>query len=200
MRKALVASVWIMSAFGLVAPGAAQPVHSDAHANTSESNPLVLRPGDGEPRLRRLPPAALSGIAAPFLIKVDPTPQNGAAQDFFVFTESVPVGASIAPHKHPHAEELIFIQDGRGSAWLNGRETKLEPGTIIYMPRNTGVRLVNDGKGPIALVAVFSRQGFDTYQRAISAPAGKPAKPLTAAELNSIRLMHQDSVIYDTKK
>lgn len=170
--------------------------HSEGQSNTGVASPLVLQPGDGEQRLRRPPPAALSGIAAPFLIKIDPTQRNGAAQDFFVFTENVPVGASIAPHRHPHAEEMIFIHGGYGTAWLDGRQAKLEPGTIIYMPRNTGVRLVNDGKTPIALLAVFSRQGFDTYQRAISVPAGQPAKPLTEKELNAIRSMHRDSVIY----
>lgn len=61
-----------------------------------------------------------------------------------MFTDNVPVGASIGPHKHTCAEELIFIHDGHGTAWLKGQEAKLEPGTIIYMPRNTGVRLVSE--------------------------------------------------------
>lgn len=199
MQKTLVGLACFIAPLSLATQATGQLAQADAQTRTDAASPLVLQPRDGEARLRRRPPAALSGIAAPFLIKVDPTGKNGSAQDFFVFTESVPVGASIAPHKHPHAEELIFIHDGHGTAWLDGHEAKLEPGTIIYMPRNTGVRLVNDGKAPIALIAVFSRQGFDTYQRAISVAAGQPAKPLTAEELNAIRSMHEDSVIYDSK-
>jgi oxalate decarboxylase/phosphoglucose isomerase-like protein (cupin superfamily) len=114
-----------------------------------------------------------------------------------VFTENVPVGATISPHRHPHSEELLFIHAGKGTAWLNGKEAKLQPGTMIYMPRMTGVKLINDGTEPIALVAIFSRPGFDLYQRDISVPAGQMAKPLTVEELNAIRAHHKDAVIYD---
>jgi hypothetical protein len=64
------------------------------------------------------------------------------------------------------------------------------------MPVNTGVRLTNDGKERISLVAIFSRPGFDKYQRDISVPAGEAAKPLTIEELNAIRARHTDAVIY----
>lgn len=163
----------------------------------SSPTPLVLQPQEGEARLRRPPPASLSTLAAPFLLKVDPTPRNGGSRDFVVFTESVPVGASIPPHRHPHSEELLYIQAGHGTAWLNGIAAKLQAGTIIYMPRNTGVKLINDGTEPIALVAIFSRPGFDKYQRDISVPAGQVAKPLTVGELKAIRARHRDAVIYD---
>jgi len=128
---------------------------------------------------------------------VDPTPRNGGSRDFVVFTENVPVGATIAPHRHPHSEELLYIHAGRGTAWLNETEAKLQPGTIIYMPRNTGVKLTNDGTEAIELVAIFSRPGFDRYQREISVPAGQLAKWLTVKELKAIRARHRDAVIYD---
>ena len=147
--------------------------------------PLVLQPSDGEARMRRPPPTSLSTLAAPFLIKVDE--RNGGAKDFVVFTEDVPVGQTISPHRHPHSEEILFIHAGTGTAWLEGKEAKVGPGTIIFMPPNTGVRLTNDGKQPLSLMAVFSRPGFDKYQRDISVPAGQPAKPLTAEELTAIR-------------
>ena len=180
-----------------------EPGHSQARTpqpgRASQPVPLVLQPGDGEPRSRRPPPAALSNLAAPFLIKVDPTPRNAGAEDFVVFTENVPVGASISLHRHPHSEELLYIHAGRGTAWLNGKEAALQPGTIIYMPRNTGVKLTNDGTEPIALVAIFSRPGFDKYQRDISVPANDVAKPLTEDELKAIRARHRHAVMYDQK-
>ena len=134
-------------------------------------------------------------MAAPFLIKVDE--QNGGAKDFVVFTEDVPIGQSISPHRHPHSEEILFIHAGTGTAWLDGKEAKVGPGTIIFMPPNTGARLTNDGKQPISLMAVFSRPGFDKYQRDISVPSGQPAKPLTVDELTAIRARHTHAVLYD---
>lgn len=176
------------------APGGSSPHQPQGE---TQSTPLVLQPNDGEPRLRRPPPASLSNLGAPFLFKVDPTPRNGGSRDFVVFSENVPVGATISPHRHPHSEELLFIHAGHGTAWLNDKEAKLQPGTMIYMPRMTGVKLTNDGTEPIALVAIFSRPGFDMYQRDISVPAGEVAKPLTVRELKAIRARHRDAVIYD---
>ncbi len=175
-------------------PGATAPANQKAPAARA-STPLVLQPGDGEARMRRPPPASLSTLGAPFLIKVDE--RNGGAKDFVVFTENVPVGQSISPHRHPHSEEILFIHGGTGTAWLDGKEAKVGPGTIIFMPPNTGVRLTNDGKQPISLMAVFSRPGFDKYQRDISVPAGQAAKPLTVEELTAIRARHTHAVLYD---
>lgn len=171
----------------------AQPHHGAVAAGTSE--PLVLQPNDGEARMRRPPPLSLSTLAAPFVIKLDE--RNGGAKDFVIFTEDVPVGQTISPHRHPHSEEVLFIHAGTGTAWLDGKEAKVGPGTIIFMPLNTGVRLSNDGKQPLSLMAVFSRPGFDKYQRDISVPAGRPAKPLTVEELSAIRARHTGSVLYD---
>ena len=178
-------------------PAAGEQTHLPAPA--VKPTPLVLQPQDGELRLRRPPPAELANLAAPFVIKVDPMPRNGGAEDFYVLTEDVPVGASISPHRHPHSEEILYIHKGRGTAWLNGREAKLQPGTIIYMPRGTGVRLLNDGTEPISLVAIFSRPGFDRYHRETSVAAGETANPLTRDELNAIRTRHGAAVIYDQK-
>ena len=110
----------------------AQP-HQDVRGSTA-SKPLVLQPTEGEPRMRRPPPSALSTLAAPFLIKVDE--RNGGAKDFVIFTEDVPVGQTISPHRHPHSEEILFIHAGTGTAWLDGKEAKVGPGTIIFMPPN----------------------------------------------------------------
>ena len=82
----------------------------------------------------------------------------------------------------------------RGS---DGKQATIGPGSIIFMPPNTGVRLTNDGKQPISLVAILSRPGFDKYLRDISVPAGETAKPLTAEELTAIRARHTGAVIYD---
>src|SRR5215831_13603656 len=157
--------------------------------------PLVLQPSDGEHRMRRPPPASLPTLAAPFIIKVDE--RSGGAKDFVIFTEDVPPGQSIPPHRHPHSEEVLFIHAGTGTAWLDGKQAMIGPGSIIFMPPNTAVRLTNDGKQPVSLVAIFSRPGFDKYLRDVSVPAGETAKPLTAEELTVIRARHTGAVIYD---
>ena len=76
-------------------------------AGGETATPLVLQLADGEHRMRRPPPASLSTLAAPFIIKVDE--RNGGAKDFVLFTEDVPPGQTISPHRHPHSEEILFI-------------------------------------------------------------------------------------------
>ena len=186
--SAAVLSVMVFSS------AATAQAHHSAPAER-KGTPLVLQPNDGEHRMRRPPPSSLSTLAAPFIIKLDE--RNGGAEDFVIFTEDVPVRQTISPHRHPHSEEVLFIHAGTGTAWLDGKEAKIGPGSIIFMPPNTGVRLTNDGKQPISLVAIFSRPGFDRYQRDISVPAGEPAKPLTVEELTAIRARHTHAVLYD---
>jgi len=89
-------------------PVAAQS--QDVRPVENAPTPLVLQPSDGEHRMRRPPPASLSTLAAPFIIKVDE--RNGGAKDFVIFTEDVPPGQSIPPHRHPHSEEVLFIHAG----------------------------------------------------------------------------------------
>ena len=183
MKGASAALAVVLAAIGYVA-GSAQPPQA-----------LVLAPGDGEHRMRRPPPAALSSLAAPFIIKVDR--RNGGARDFVMFTEDIPPGQTISPHRHPDTEEILFIHRGSGRAWLDGREARVEAGSTIFMPPNTGVRLTNDGSESLSLVAVFARQGFEAYQRDISVPAGEPARPLSVQELTAIRAKHRRHVVYD---
>src|SRR5262245_13160933 len=184
----------IVTAAVLMAASLAAQSH-DVRTVGNAPTPLVLQPSDGEHRMRRPPPASLSTLAAPFSFKVDE--RNGGAKDFVIFTEDVPPGQSIAPHRHPHSEEVLFIHAGTGTAWLDGKQATIGPGSIIFIPPNTGVQLTNDGKQPISLVAIFSRTGFDKYQRDISVPAGETATPLTAEELTAIRARHTGVVIYD---
>ena len=193
LRHSPIAAVTLLTALTLPSVTCART--PGVEAGGEPATPLVLQPADGEHRSRRPPPASLSTLAAPFIIKVDE--RNGGAKDFVLFTEDVPPGQSIFPHRHPHSEEILFIHAGTGRAWLDGKEARIGPGSIIFMPVNVGVRLTNDGKEPISLVAIFSRPGFDKYVRAISVPAGEAAKPLTVEELTAIRAQHADAVIFD---
>jgi len=193
LRRYATTAAVLLTALPLATAGVAQAHGAETDGKTA--TPLVLQPADGEHRMRRPPPASLSTLAAPFIIKVDE--QNGGAKDFVVFTEDVPPGQTISPHRHPQSEEVLFIHAGTGTAWLDGVEAKIAPGTIIFMPANTGVRLTNDGTGPISLIALFSRPGFERDQRDISVPAGETANSLTVEELTVIRARHADAVIYD---
>jgi quercetin dioxygenase-like cupin family protein len=160
----------------------------------TRSEALILQESDGERRVHRPPPGALSNLTAPFTLKVDR--RNGGAPEFVMMTEDIPPGQAISPHRHPHSDEIIFIHGGTGLASLAGRQANVAAGTTIYMPRNAVVGLRNTGTEPLSIVAIFLRPGYEEYLREISVPDGETPKPLTIEELSTIRSHHLDTVVY----
>lgn len=164
-------------------------------ALTAGSRPLLLQESEGERRLHRPPPAALSSLTAPFIIKVDR--RNGGAPEFFMMISDIAPGQSIPPHSHPHSDEILFVRDGVGVAVLDGKEAVVRSGATIYMPRNTSVRLRNTGSTPLRLIAIFSQPGYENYMREISVPEDEAAPPLTVQELTAIRARYHGQVTYE---
>lgn len=159
------------------------------------SQPLLLQDSGGERRIHRPPPGALSNLDAPFIIKVDR--RNGGAPELVMFTEDIPPGQAIPPHRHPHADEILFVYGGIGYATVGEHADTVRTGATIYMPRNTSVRLRNTGPGALRIVAIFSQPGYEAYMRDISVPEGSPAPPLTTEELTAIRTRHRAHVVYE---
>lgn len=170
-------------------------VHLACAGPTARGRPLMLSEAEGERRLHRPPPSALSNLTAPFIIKVDP--KTGGSTDFFVMTENIAPGQAIPAHRHPQAEEIIFVHSGTGLATLAGRQEMVESGAVIYMPRDTVFSMRNTGSGPLGIVAIFSRPGYEEYMREISVPEGETPRPLTVEELSEIRRRHQHAAVYE---
>jgi quercetin dioxygenase-like cupin family protein len=166
-----------------------------AAATTARSEALILQESDGERRVHRPPPGALSSLTALFTLKGDR--RNGGAPEFVMMTEDIPPGQAISPHRHPHSDEIIFIHGGTGLASLAGRNANVTTGATIYMPRNAVVGLRNTGTEPLSIVAIFSQPGYEEYLREISVPDGETPKPLTIEELSTIRSHHFDTAVYE---
>jgi len=191
--------VTVLMSIGLVGCTSAYlaPEPAGAVTNTmpARGQALVLQDAEGERRVHRPPPGALSNLAAPFIMKVDR--RNGGAPEFVMFTEDIPPGQAIPPHRHPHADEILFVYGGTGVAVVSGSESTVRAGATIYLPRNTSVRLRNTGTEPLRIAAIFSQPGYDEYMRDISVADGEAAKPLSVEELTAIRARHRAHAIYE---
>ncbi len=148
---------------------------------TSSPSPLILQENDGEHRLRRPGGPAGSGSVSEFIIKVDK--QNGNAEDFYVGTEVLKPGAMIPFHKHHNSEEVVILEEGGATVTVGDKRAVAGPHSIVFIPRETWVSIMNTGNGPIHLYALFSRQGFENFLRARSVRPGEPLIPLTREEL-----------------
>jgi quercetin dioxygenase-like cupin family protein len=168
----------------LVAPQT--PVEQSTSA--TKPSPLILAANEGERREFRTRP----GVT--FTVKVDPT--NSGSEHMTVVTEDMAPGDRIPIHRHPHADELIFIQSGTGRVTLGDKVQEAHAGAIVFIPSDTWIGMENVGKDHLTHIDVWSAPGFQEYMRAISVPAGKPVAPLSKAELNELRKKYSHYGIY----
>src|SRR5579885_2571376 len=142
---------------------------------------LILQDDDGDHLVHRAGP--LGGV--PFTIKVDSQFVN--PEDFFVFAEALAPGQVIPFHKHHNAEELLLFEEAGAQVVVGNKSGNAGPHSLVFIPRHTWISAVNTSRSPIHLMSIFSRPGFETYMRAISAKPGESLKPLRQDELTRLR-------------
>ena len=174
----------------------AAPVVSGEAGIVSHATPLVLERSEGERRSWR-PIEGAKGweaLPGPFILKVDR--RNGGSSHLVFITEDLPPGGTIDRHRHPGADEIIFLQNGSARVRVGDLTSEVHGGATIFAPANTWIQLTNTGTDAIHGVFVFSAPGFDDFMRAESVPEGEKITPLTKAEDAQIMKQHAHAVIY----
>lgn len=171
-------------------------VTAHGRAGASHATPLILEKNEGEKRLWRPIEGAKGWNAEPglFILKIDP--RNGGSSHMVFGTEDVPPGASIDRHRHPGADEILFLQNGTARVTLGDQTRDVHGGATVFIPSNTWISVTNTGSAAIHLAFVFSAPGFDDYMRAESVPEGQKVTPLTKAEDTRIEKKYARAVIY----
>jgi quercetin dioxygenase-like cupin family protein len=174
----------------------APPVTPNGPSGASGATPLILERNEGERRVWR-PIEGAKGWDAqpgPFILKVDR--HNGGSSHLVFLTEDLPPGASINRHRHPGADEIILLQNGRARVSLGDSTREVHGGATVFIPANTWISVTNIGTEAIHGVFVFSAPGFDDFMRAESVPEGKKITPLTKAEDARLMKEHASAAIY----
>jgi len=162
----------------------------------SRATPLILEQNDGERRAWRPIEGAKGweGEPGPFIFKIDRF--NGGSSHLVFVTEDLPRGGKIDRHRHPGADEIIFLQNGRARVRVGDQTREVHAGATIFAPANTWIEVANIGTDAIHGVFVFSAPGFDDFMRAESAPEGAKITPLSKAEDARLQKEHAHAVIY----
>ena len=114
-------------------------------------------------------------------------------------TNMLDPGDVIPFHQHHNAEEVIILEEGGATVIVGDKRAVAGPHSIMFIPRDTWISLANASAHSIHMYGLFSRQGFERYERAASVPEGQPATPLGAEELARLRVTgHTD--FWDTSK
>ena len=121
MRMTAALSLAAAFAAGLAAAPLAQRLGPGAHAQPAPLTPMLIDI------------AALTDADLPL------TP-TGLRSKGLVATEhgtlAVQTG-NVGKHFHTSADEIQYIVEGRGSAWLGDKKVELRPGVLLVIPRGT---------------------------------------------------------------
>jgi quercetin dioxygenase-like cupin family protein len=75
---------------------------------------------------------------------------------------SFPVGGGHGPHRHPNAEEILYVLRGRASQGVSDQERELGPGDVALVRRDEVHWTRSIGEEPLVLLVVFSNPRPET--------------------------------------
>ncbi|HUX74971.1 MAG TPA: cupin domain-containing protein [Steroidobacteraceae bacterium] len=127
-------------------------------------------------------------------MKVDP--KNGGSSHLVFMTASLAPGKQIVAHRHPDADEILFLQTGTARVHLGDTVKDVHAGATIFIPANTWVSVANIGGNVIDVLSVFSAPGFEAFMRAGSVREGEKNVPLSPAEDAEIQKKYSHAVLY----
>jgi len=92
---------------------------------------------------------------------------------FGLGTQSVAPGGYVREHTHDRNEEAVYVIEGHGRAVVDGKEFKIGPDSVIFLPKNTRHMFINDGETRLRWVWLIVPNGLEDFFRLI----GKPRRP-----------------------
>jgi mannose-6-phosphate isomerase-like protein (cupin superfamily) len=69
------------------------------------------------------------------------------------------------PHSHTGMEEVIYVEKGSGTAWVNGEIAKIGPGDTILIPAGAPHMMINTGRSMLKLFCAFSAADPENHYR-----------------------------------
>jgi quercetin dioxygenase-like cupin family protein len=189
MPRAFISVFAILGCAGATAPSAPSRKQIDA----TKPTPLILEKDEGERRVVRGWPGH-PDPGETFILKIDP--KNGGSSHLVLLTASIPVGKKIDTHRHPEADEILFVQNGTARVHLGDTVREVHTGASVFIPAGTWISADNLGSDAINLVAIFSAPGFEDFMRETSAGEGEKNVPLSQAEEDAVEKKHAHAVIY----
>jgi quercetin dioxygenase-like cupin family protein len=185
MRKILsripILPILLCILLAILVGGAIPPRNSHGDISPPISEPLrggyVLHAGEGEVIRRK---------GNTVTVKVDPkTGSPGMAMG----TQALDPGVGIPLHVHEHEDEVLFVDEGRGVAILDGRRKEVGKGDTIFIPHGVWHGVESRGEA-VDLLWVVTPPGLEDFFRETGSPTGAPPRALTPAQLEDIGRKH----------
>lgn len=66
-----------------------------------------------------------------------------------------------SPHRHPHSEEIVYVEAGRGRVWLDGEFHPVGPGSWYRIPAGMPHATLADAGERMSLVCFFPHESLE---------------------------------------
>lgn len=87
------------------------------------------------------------------------TPEQHVSESFSMNVVVIKPGCTVSPaHSHPEKEEVIYIVDGGGKAYIDGSVYDVYKGTAVLFPKQSVHMLRNTGNVDMKVVCFFTPQ------------------------------------------
>lgn len=93
------------------------------------------------------------------------TPETIGAEKISMAVMNCPPGSTVRPlHSHRGIEEILFILEGEGEAWVDGDVAPFKKGDAVLLPANSRHMVRNTGTTSLRTCSIFSPPTSpDTY-------------------------------------
>jgi len=132
---------------------------------TSKPKPFVLHADQGE---------WIDAFGNRSLFKVTGATSGGSLT---LLLATVPVGGGTPAHIHNVDDEMFIIAEGRYRFVMDGVESEVGPGAVVYLPRDCVHSFQNIGDTPAKHWALLTPSGFETFYARCAEVFAAPGPP-----------------------
>jgi len=178
LQHLLASALIVVSAALLPVAGATAQVTADLH---TAALPKVVLPDEGE---RRILP---DGRA----IRLKVGPSATGAGYLFLGAEELPPGSRVPRHRHELDEEVLIVQQGEVTFFLDDSAHVAPAGSVVYLPPRHWIMVENRASVPARIMFVFPRGAvercFQFIGRSVADSAAGRAPARTSADASEER-------------
>ena len=94
------------------------------------------------------------------------TPEIAGSKYSSTLLIDVPAGSTVKPaHSHPEGEEVIYIIEGKGRVWIDGKVSEVVQGSAILFKKGSVHMLQNSGEQNMKVICFFAPAAdFTSYK------------------------------------
>jgi len=180
LRVSVLSTLFLAALLAAIRSGQDEPAKAFAQSNLAKPvipKGYVLQPNEGE---------TLQRPGTQIVIKADPRTGSGRLA---AGTQQLYIGSGIRVHRHEGEDEVLWIQDGSGTAIIGDTRKRVEKGAFVYIPQGVWHGVENP-QNEMRLLWIVSPPGLENFFREVGTPPGVEARRLTPEQLSDIARKH----------